>query len=114
MARLIDADALKALFVETLQNIMHAPQMTGEERHIICAIDTVGEMIDDAETVDAQPVVHGRWLPDMELFDEDEAVGIPGGLYQTGWKCSVCGRTEPEKEPYCNCGAKMDLEVQCE
>ena len=23
-------------------------------------------------------------------------------------KCSVCGRVEKRKEPYCNCGAKMD------
>ena len=26
------------------------------------------------------------------------------------YKCSRCGRTEKVKEPYCNCGAKMDLE----
>lgn len=60
---------------------------------------------------DAVEVVHGRWLPDMEEFDDDPAVGIRGGVFQTGWKCSICGRTEQTKEPYCNCGAKMDLEV---
>ena len=61
-----------------------------------------------APTVDAVEVVHGRWLPDMEEFDDDPAVGIRGGVFQTGWKCSICGRSEREKEPYCNCGAKMD------
>ena len=24
--------------------------------------------------------------------------------------CSICGRTVPDDAPYCNCGAKMDLE----
>ena len=75
------------------------------EENLECAL-----MIGDAPTVDAVEVVHGRWLPDMEEFDDDPAVGIRGGVFQTGWKCSICGRSEPVKEPYCNCGAKMDLE----
>lgn len=49
----------------------------------------------------------GRWIPHYETFDADMAVGILGGNYQTGWQCSVCGRYEPSKEPYCNCGADM-------
>lgn len=49
----------------------------------------------------------GRWIPHYETFDADTAVGILGGNYQTGWQCSVCGRYEPGKEPYCNCGADM-------
>ena len=61
-----------------------------------------------APTVDAVEVVHGRWEPHYETFDADMAVGILGGNYQTGWQCSVCGRYESSKEPYCNCGAKMD------
>ena len=64
--------------------------------------------IENAPSVDAVEVVHGRWLPDMEEFDDDPAVGIRGGVYQTGWKCSICGRSEQAKEPFCNCGAKMD------
>ena len=53
-------------------------------------------------------VKHGKWEPDIEVFDADPAVGVPGGEFQIGWKCSVCGRCEPEKEPYCHCGARMD------
>lgn len=56
----------------------------------------------DAPTVDAAPVVHGRWETH---------------LLPLAWKCSVCGfnnsfrsgRTT-EYLNYCpNCGAKMDL-----
>jgi hypothetical protein len=51
MARLIDADALKELFIQTLENIKSNPRMTGQEKHIITAIHTVGQMIDDAPTI---------------------------------------------------------------
>lgn len=49
----------------------------------------------------------GEWLPDMEWFDEEEGISKKAGFYQTGWKCSLCGRNEHKKEPYCNCGARM-------
>ena len=59
------------------------------------------------QRADAVEVRHGEWLPDYEIF-----VNEPFDTYvdrvQTGWKCSLCGRVECEKEPYCNCGAKMD------
>ena len=72
------------------------------------------EVIRRLPTVDAVEVVHGRWLPDMEEFDDDPAVGIRGGVYPIGWKCSICGRSEQAKEPYCNCGAKMGGEATSE
>nr|DAS80794.1 MAG TPA: hypothetical protein [Caudoviricetes sp.] len=65
--RLIDADALKKIMVETLENIMCFPQMSGEERHIICAFDTVGQMIDDATTIDAVPVVRCKDCKHIEM-----------------------------------------------
>ena len=55
---------------------------------------------------DVVEVRHGEWLPDYETFvDEWERESEP---IQTGWVCSLCGRQEFAKEPYCNCGAKMD------
>ena len=60
MKRLIDAEALKELFVKTLENIKSNPRMTGQERHIIATIHTVGQMIDDSPTVDAVPVIRCR------------------------------------------------------
>ena len=57
---------------------------------------------------DVQEVKHGEWLPDYETFvDEWERESEP---IQTGWVCSLCGRQELNREPYCHCGAKMDLE----
>ena len=58
--RLIDADALKEVFIQTLENIKSNPRMTGQEMHIITAIHTVGQMIDDMPTIDAVPVIRCR------------------------------------------------------
>ena len=49
---------------------------------------------------DVEPVRHGKWV---ERSDK----GIVGDL-RCPYMCSICGRVEAIKEPYCNCGAKMD------
>lgn len=49
--RLIDADALKKLLIDTLESIKKNPKMDGQEMHIIAACGMLGEMIDDAPTV---------------------------------------------------------------
>ena len=61
------------------------------------------KLIEDAPTVDAVEVVHGRWIPII-----DEPTPLRKMPMLSGYKCSVCGRYEEEEEPYCNCGAKMD------
>ena len=33
----------------------------------------------------------------------------PACAHYTSNHCSLCGRVEIKKEPYCNCGAKMDV-----
>ena len=94
--RLIDANAMREDWLEN-----------GENEYVYDT-NAVLASIDAQPPVEAVEVVHGRWLPDMEEFADAPAVGIRGGVFQTGWKCSICGRSEPVKEPYCNCGAKMD------
>ena len=49
--RLIDADALKGLLIDTLESIKKNPKMDRQETHIIAACHMLGEMIDDAPTV---------------------------------------------------------------
>lgn len=50
---------------------------------------------------DEQPVRHGEWL-------STELVDPKGRVIVEQYKCSLCGRHEYRKEPYCHCGAKMD------
>lgn len=56
---------------------------------------------------DFAEIVHGKWVDKMGTLD------TVGGMRMTiviGYKCSVCGHSEIEKYPFCNCGAKMDKE----
>jgi hypothetical protein len=54
---------------------------------------------------DVVEVKHGHWM------EEVGKIGTPSGITikaLVGYRCSVCNRAEFRKEPYCNCGAKMD------
>ena len=59
------------------------------------AVD-IAEMMESISTADVEEIRHGEWEP---YFLNN---------YQVGWACSICGRTEMQQEPYCNCGAKMN------
>lgn len=51
--------------------------------------------VDNAPTIEAAPVNHGRWTD----------VNGDGSL----WRCSICGETQCCKSDYCgDCGARMD------
>lgn len=50
-------------------------------------------------TADVAPVVHGHWITRNDK-------GIISMTHP--YMCSRCWRVEMDKEPYCNCGAKMD------
>lgn len=52
------------------------------------------------DAADVAQVWHGRWIKKQE---KDTFAG-----YLYSYECSECGRVEKCKEPYCNCGAKMD------
>ena len=77
----------------------------------ISALKIAMRRIKKAPAVDAEPVRHGEWLLNMEY---DRQV-FPTEKVFVGFKCSLCGRkVRSKKEPYCHCGAKMDVEVQHE
>ena len=71
---------------------------------IMAGVDAVGKLIKDIPAADVAPVVHGRWEPVLE-----GVWNLPTPIC-VGWSCSLCGRYEQYKEPYCNCGARMDGE----
>lgn len=69
------------------------------------AADCIAIEIEGLPAADVEPVRHGEW----RLVRRMAACGE--------YECSVCGRIEtfgcfnkPENNPYCHCGAKMDLE----
>lgn len=62
-------------------------------------------IISSRPAADVTPVVHGKWVGQViEVSDLD------GDWLAMKYHCSLCGRVEYRKEPYCHCGAKMDGE----
>lgn len=62
---------------------------------------------------DVAPVKHGKWIP-HEVEQVVDNYASPHWNIQyfrpLNYRCSVCGRIEENQEPFCHCGAKMDLE----
>ena len=100
MGRLIDADALRADYgmAEDCKDCKTGYRACEYDR-IYSKMDFCG-WIDDAPTVDAVPVRHGRWKED------------PSGY--GFWICSACGFVSEASAAnmlykFCpNCGARMD------
>lgn len=102
--RLIDADALlKKHCTERAKGNCKRCDWYGDSH---CSTEIFGTQIDFAPTIEAEPVMHGRWVERKEIFSEKE-----GEVDAIG--CSECGKSQRKyrRTNYChNCGAKMDLE----
>lgn len=105
--RLIDADALYVEVTERYRDIK-----AGSYPFNIVAYD-MARLVENAPTVDAEPVRHGRWLSayeyaikvgvtDMERLEEAKKDNL--------WKfCNDCEQQVKGFYNYCpNCGVKMD------
>ena len=96
MARLIDADELRHEFYNNTDYGHYAMCMDGSE--VEFTMNEVFRIIDNAPTIEAEPVKHGKW----------------SGRYNS--HCSNCGcfctlayiKDYPDFCP--NCGARMDGE----
>ena len=105
MSRLIDANALKATMIETLEQIKANPKMDGQEMHIIAGIAMLGEMIDDSPTIDAVEVVRcSQCKHRMHLEGATDVAwecalryGLPGVIAEEDY-CSYGERKEGDHE----------------
>ena len=98
--RLIDADA----FARWLDKEHYVDKPTGKcddrQNRVLGIAISAAKNPEICPTIDAVPVVHGRWLTSSD---------IPDRLI-----CSVCGRRfdmyhfDQKDMPFCLCGAKMD------
>ena len=95
--RLIYAEEVERLFNEQVEN--GATDL----------FDAFDDALQDAQTVDAVPVVHGRWL----TWEEQFPGRTPRKKSMLGVFCSTCHNHADNMSDYCpNCGAKMDLEEE--
>ena len=98
MARYIDADYI-------LKVLAGFNDRKNGNPHFFNGIDTAKEIVENLPTADVVEVKHGEWLDCVETGTTVAGIKVSGFV---GYKCSLCGRYEGKKEPYCNCGAKMD------
>ncbi len=61
------------------------------------------EDVQEAPSVDAEPVRHGTWIPTVNTWTQDYSE-----YGRKEYKCSKCGRYCETQQPYCRCGARMD------
>lgn len=90
--RLVDADHFERVLMA----------MPDEELCEDCCYNVVNKL-DEAPTIEAEPVKHGRWIdiPDKPEWDQKQ--------------CSICGDIRCCQGKYCpNCGARMDREADDE
>lgn len=90
MAEYMDRDAV-LIEIERREALM-----VGDKR---VSIDAMKSFIKNRPAADVAPVVHARWINRSDK-------GVISMTHP--YMCSRCWRVEMNKEPYCNCGAKMD------
>ena len=101
MSRLIDADKL----IDSFYKFFKSYEGIWEKDKPQYWADNMAVVVDDAPTVDAEPIRHGHWIPSSH----EEPITF---------KCSVCGLGYDDEETGCpiyyewlycpDCGAKMD------
>ena len=103
--RLLDAHKLYEQYETAMYELVkstNCENISLEALSLLCG----AKLIADAPTLDAIPVKHGRWLPVLNGIDDDT---------NPAFDCSECDAMCNKKHNYCPaCGAKMDLEEQCE
>ena len=109
--RLIDADALKNSIDEHVYLVTHG----FNETEYGCTQYGIHQIIDNAPTIDAEPVRHGKWKQTEVVRECFDIQGFKtwGIMYM----CESCGFKTIAIEghfaqyKYCpNCGARMDEE----
>lgn len=68
-------------------------------------ITVLQDCVDAIAPADVAPVVRGSWTEQTVWICNSD--GKPVAPIGVEYRCSVCGRREDKREPYCHCGAKM-------
>ena len=96
MADYIERD----MFLKIISHKPSSPTTEREDRLINGFISAVK----NCPAAAVRPVVRGKWIEHYEPYSTGEEMIET----QFGYECSICGRWEYEKEPFCNCGAMME------
>lgn len=97
MAEYIEKEKTARILQEEATNAYPTPYHIG--------LFAAARAIESIPAADVRSVVRGRWIEHYEPYSAGEEMVEA----QYGYECSICGRWEYEKEPFCNCGAMMEV-----
>ena len=89
--------------------ILDAIDILADYDNLVVANEMLENMLEVARS--KSQVQHGEWLECTRETIIPVEYDSNGDLILhkvVEYRCSLCGRLEGKKEPYCNCGAKMD------
>ena len=102
-------------YIEREELVRHCKRIIEAEHNKISAPSSWSfayeQFIEDLEeepAADVEEVRHGRWIETRRGQKSPEGYYYWNTPLTHVYVCSECGRHEDKKEPYCNCGAKMD------
>lgn len=113
--RLIDANALFNWGKYKLSDAVKYGNKCADQQHFsygTLMMYEIADEISDAPTIDAVPVVRGKWIPNQHWEYRNGNTTMSG---DTGLGCSACGAVNftgiNQRTPFCpHCGAQMDGE----
>lgn len=76
--RLIDADALQALFNVVSTSLLGDAELCKDTEHMVRAFIMTTEMIQDAPTIDAVPVVRCKDCKQLQCCNFTQFLGVDG------------------------------------
>ena len=103
MAEYIEREELISELDELISNVSFSSPYQDEVDRMIIGMERSRDCVENAETADVVPVVHGRWVKQptqsVDVSTELSLCSVCAHMVSTYW-----GRTK-----YCpNCGARMD------
>ena len=105
--RLIDVDYLLTAIDQVVVHLRETSDDCILANKAVDLIQYTRDFISQVDTIEAEPVKHGRWVGTADGYADGE-------LVYDMWECSKCGydadgADEKPSWNYCpNCGAKMD------
>lgn len=110
--RYVDTDYILGQIEEVQTSLQtNNDKLWGRNKPYFKGLALANAIILEAPEADVEKVQHGEWLErtrETLIPVEFDANGDPILHKVIEYKCNLCGRIEGNKEPYCNCGAKMD------
>ncbi len=88
---------------DLLTRMHREPRYQHDDEDYYSGVSQVAGELCGLNMIELEEPKQGQWVPYTEYYADDYSECNTRKVFT----CSLCGRLEKHKEPYCNCGAKM-------